>query len=229
LTFHRNQTRENIMDTGKGKLLAIAALSLAASAAFAAPQSFDKRFDAAPGGHLTVDTDLGSVAIVGRDAHAVVIHAQMDDSDHLQVTAEQTTSGVSVAGHVTDRGWFDWFHVSSSHVRFTIEVPRDYSVELKTSGGSLDVRELTGSVRGKTSGGRIEAERIHGNTKLDTSGGSIEIVDSTGDLDVNTSGGSITLKGVDGRIKAFTSGGGIDAELRSNHGVTPKPPTCAAP
>ena len=215
----------------------IVALSFAASASFAAGQSFDKRFDAPPGGRLTLETDVGSVIVVGRDTREVVIHAEMSDSDHLQIAAEQNASGVSVTGHATQHSWFDWLLFSSTRVRFTIAVPRDYPVELKTSGGSLDVRSLTASVKGKTaggsitvrdvtgpidahtSGGNIDAERINGSTQLGTSGGSIEIDDSRGDLDVHTSGGSIDLKSRDGRVKADTSGGSVHAEVRINRGV----------
>ena len=219
------------------KILVIVAFSLAASAALAAEQAFDKRFDAVPGGRLALETDVGSVVVVGRDTREVVIHADMSDSDHLQIAAEQNASGVSVTGHVTEHSWFNWLSFSSTHVRFTIAVPRDYPVELKTSGGSLDVRNVTASVKGKTaggsiairdvtgpievhtSGGNIDAERINGPTLLGTSGGSIDIDDSRGDLDVHTSGGSINLKITDGRVKADTSGGSVHAEVRVNRGV----------
>jgi DUF4097 and DUF4098 domain-containing protein YvlB len=217
--------------------LMIVAVSLAASAPVAAEQSFDKRFNAPPGGRLVLQTDAGSVAVVGRDAREVVVHADMSDSDHLQIAAEQNASGVSVTGRAAQHSWFDWLFFSSSHVRFTIAVPRDYPVEIKTAGGSLDVRNLTASVRGKTaggsitvrdvsgpidahtSGGNIDAERINGPTQLGTSGGSIDIDDSRGDLEVHTSGGGIDLKSSDGRIKADTSGGSVHAEVRINRGV----------
>ena len=174
---------------------------------------------------------------VWRNTREIVIHAEMSDSDHLQIAAEQNASGVSVTGRVTQHSWLDWLNYSSMHVRFTIAVPRDYPMELKTSGGSLDVRSLSASVKGKTaggsitirdvtgqidahtSGGNIDAERINGPTQLGTSGGSIDINDARGDLDVHTSGGSIDLKSSDGRVKADTSGGSVRAEVRINRGV----------
>jgi len=225
------------MVTWTRRLLVIGAFSTAAFASAAADQTFDKRFSAPPGGHLTLQTDVGSVAILGHDSREVVIHAEMSDSDHVQIAAEQNSSGVSVTGHVTERDWFDWFHFSSTHVRFTIDVPRDYPVEIKTSGGSIDVRNLASAVQGTTAGGSItlrnvtgqidahtagggiSAERINGAAALSTSGGSIDIDASTGDLDVHTSDGSINLNSIDGRVKATTSGGSIHAEVHVNHGV----------
>jgi len=217
--------------------LVILSVWFAAPAAFAAPKSFDQRFNAPPGGHLTLDTDVGSVAIVGHDTHEIVIHTDMSDSDHLDVTAARNSLGVTVIGRVTGRSWFDRFNFTPTHVRFTIDVPRDYPVQIQTSGGGLDVRKLTASVAGRTSGGgitlqdvtgsisvqtsggSISAERLNGPTELRTSGGSIEIVGSSGDLDVRTSGGSIDLNSVDGKVKAVTSGGSVHAAVRVNRGV----------
>lgn len=207
------------MVTWTFRLLVIIAVPLAASAALAAQQSFDKRFTVLPGGHLTLETDVGSVAIVGRDTHEVVIHAQMSDSDHLQIAAEQDSSGVSVTGHVTEHHWLNWWNFSSTHVQFTIDVPRDYSVQIKTSGGSLDVRNLTASLKGRTAGGSVTIRDVTGPIDAYTSGGRIDVDHSTGDLDVRTSGGSIDIKSIDGRVKAETSGGGIHAEVRGNRGV----------
>jgi DUF4097 and DUF4098 domain-containing protein YvlB len=228
--------KDAAMLTRTCRLLVIFLVSSTASVSIAAQQSFDKRFAAPPGGHLTLDTDVGSVRIVGRDTREVVVHADNSDSDQLQITAEQNASGVIVTGRVT-RNWFGWFAFSGTHVRFTIDVPRDYPVQIKTSGGDLDVRNLTASVEGKTSGGSItirdvigsintrtsggsiDAERINGPAELGTSGGNIDIDDSTGDLSVYTSGGRIDLKSLDGKVRAITSGGSVHAEVHNNRGV----------
>jgi hypothetical protein len=225
------------MVTRTCRFIVILSVCFAASASFAAPKSFDKRFNVQPGGHLTLDTDVGSVSIVGRDTHEVVIHADMSDSDHLDVAAGQNSSGVTVTGRVTGRSWLDRLDLTAMRVRFTIDVPRDFPVQIQTSGGSLDVRNLTasvsgktsgggitlqdviGSIRAQTSGGGISAARLNGATELRTSGGSIDIADSTGDLDVRTSGGSIDLDSVEGKIKAVTSGGSVRAAVRVNRGV----------
>jgi hypothetical protein len=233
-----NLEKESNMVTRTGRLLVILAVWLPASAALAAQGSFDKRYDAPPGGHLTLDTDVGSVVIVGHDTHEVVIHADVSDPEHLDISAVQNSSGVMVTGRVSPSNWLSWLDFRSMHVRFTIDVPRDYPVQIQTAGGSIDVGHLSASVDGKTSGGGItirdvvgsvnvhtsgggiRAERVNGATELRTSGGSIDIVDASGDLDARTSGGSIELKSIEGRVKADTSGGSIHAEVRTNHGVS---------
>jgi DUF4097 and DUF4098 domain-containing protein YvlB len=230
------------MATGTRKLLLILAATLIASVSLATERAFDKRFTVASGAHLRLDTDIGSVAVVGNAGHEVVVHAQMSGSDtffsHLNIAAEQTPSGVTVTAHKARRGWFDWFDFSGERVRFTIDVPRDCSIELKTAGGSLDVRNVNAPVRGTTSGGSIvvrdvsgsvnmhtsggtiEAEHLNGVTELETSGGSISVADARGDLDASTSGGGIDLKNIDGRVRAVTSGGSVSAEMRSNRGIS---------
>src|SRR6185437_11074262 len=175
--------------------------------------------DAPPGGRLTFDADVGSVVVVGRDAPKVVIHADLLGSESFlagfRISTEQTPSGVTVSAHTGNHGWLDWidwFNFGSTRVRFDLEVPHGYPVDLRTSGGRIDVRDLNAEVRAGTSGGSIvvqdiagtvnvhtsgggiEAERLNGPARLTTSGGGIEVNDSTGDLYVSTSGGSIHIR-----------------------------------
>lgn len=230
------------MTTSTAKMLVIVAATLCTSVAFAAQRTFDKKLSAPPGGRLTFDADVGSVAVAGTDAPEVVVHAELQGSEsflnRLHISTEQTPSGVTIVAHVDHGGWSDWFNLGSSRVQFTVEVPRNYPVDLRTSGGSLDVRDLNASVRGKTSGGGIrvqnvagevnmhtsggsvEAERLNGPAELSSSGGPIDVTDSTGNLDLSTSGGGIRIQNDDGTIDAHTSGGSISAELRSNRGVS---------
>src|SRR5271166_4190340 len=189
--------------------------------------------------HKTPDMSCTCHPGVWRNTREIVIHAEMSDSDHLQIAAEQNASGVSVTGRVTQHSWLDWLNYSSMHVRFTIAVPRDYPMELKTSGGSLDVRSLSASVKGKTaggsitirdvtgqidahtSGGNIDAERINGPTQLGTSGGSIDINDARGDLDVHTSGGSVRAEvRINRGVDLSTSGGSITLLLSEDAGAS---------
>jgi DUF4097 and DUF4098 domain-containing protein YvlB len=231
-----------MMATRTRVLLGTLALTLIASISLSAEKAFDRRFNVAPGGHLRLDTDFGSVAVVGRAGHEVVVHADVNGSEDfiadLNITAEQASSGVTVTARRAHRGWFDWFDFGEKRVHFTIDVPRDYSVELRTSGGSLDVRnviapvrgttsggsivvqDVTGAVKMHTSGGNIDGEHLNGVTELGTSGGSISITDAKGDLDVHTSGGGIRLKNIDASVKASTSGGSVHAEIRCNHGIS---------
>jgi hypothetical protein len=224
-------------------VLAIMVCALVTAPAVAAERTFDKHFDAPPGGKLTLDADVGSIVVVGREGHQLSVHADLSGFDdfaaRMQITATQTSDGVTVTGRATSHPWLDWlFEVGHNKVRYTIEVPRDYPVNLHTAGGSLDVRHLnaslhgttsggsvtiqdvSGSISARTSGGHIDARQVNGPTVLRTSGGSIEVEDATGDLDLHTSGGGIYLERIDGKVQASTSGGRVAAKVRTNRGLS---------
>lgn len=229
------------MAKSAAKVVLILTAILATSAALAAEKTFDKRLDAPAGGQLTVNADVGSVSVVGGDGAQVVVHADLEGPqsflDRLHVSAEQTPSGVTISAQMDHAGWFDWFNIGWNRVQFTVQVPRNYPVDLRTSGGSLDVRNLNASVRGKTSGGSIHVENISGTVEvhtsgggitaqqvkgpanLSTSGGGIGVSDSAGDLYLRTSGGGIRIQNDDGKVDAHTSGGSIEAQLRTNDGI----------
>ena len=229
------------MAKSAARVMLILAAILGTSVTLAAQRTFDKRLDAPAGGRLTFDADVGSIAVVGGDTPQVVVHADLEGSqsflDRLHVSAQQTPAGVTISAQMDHSGWFDWFSLGWNRVQFTVEVPRNYPVELRTAGGSLDVRNLSAWVHGKTSGGSINlagvageinvhtsgggitAERLNGPADLSTSGGSIGVMNSTGDLMLRTSGGGIRIQDDDGKVDAHTSGGSIQAQLRTNGGI----------
>lgn len=208
------------MRTSTARLIVIIAATFGTSVALAAQKTYDKRLNAPPGGGLTFQADVGSVSVVGGDAAEVVVHADLEASEaflsDFHISAEQTPSGVTILARKSHRDWSD---TGPTRVRFTIQVPRNYRVDLQTSGGGLDVRDLNAAVRAETSGGGVQVQNVAGTVNARTSGGRIEVADSTGDLDLKTSGGGIDIRNDDGKVEARTSGGGIQAQLRANHGI----------
>lgn len=208
------------MRTSTARLIVIIAATLGTSVALAAQRTYDKRLNAPPGGGLTFQADVGSVSVVGRDAPEVVVHADLEGSESFlsdfHISAEQTPSGVTILARKTHTDWSD---TGPTRVQFTLEVPRNYPVDVRTSGGGLAVRDLNAPVRAETSGGGVQVQNVAGTVNAHTSGGRIEVADSTGDLDLKTSGGGIDIRNDDGKVEARTSGGGIEAQLRANHGI----------
>jgi hypothetical protein len=84
------------------------------------------------------------------------------------------------------------------------------SQDFKTSGGSLDIDQLSGEVKGRTSGGSIHVENSKDNIDLATSGGSIHAANCAATLRLATSGGSLHLENLKGNVTANTSGGSIN-------------------
>jgi DUF4097 and DUF4098 domain-containing protein YvlB len=215
--------------------LAILPLLAVASVSWGAPRTFDKQFTAPPGGKLVVDTADGSITIVGHDSRDLTVHADISGTEAYTVTAEQSDAGVTVQG----RGHFRWYNVAFNYVsvHITIEVPRDYPVELKSSDGRLEISQINAGLHGKTSDGRITlrditgdvdmqtsdgsitAENLKGSVRLQTKDGSIDVNHVAGQIEARTSDGHVDLQDVDGKITVHDKDGRVTVAARSNHGI----------
>jgi len=199
-----------------------------------------ERFNVSGSVSLEVQTSGGSIRVEGSNDDEVLVEmyvrrrgkyveAGEADLDDYEISITQDGNTVSaIADRKSNRGW-NWNDGYS--ISFVVYTPQETRTRLKTSGGSLTARNLTGSQELRTSGGSITTEGIQGQMVLRTSGGSISITDVQGDaeaktsggtiradmmvgnLDANTSGGSIRLTGIEGNVEAKTSGGSISAEI----------------
>lgn len=100
--------------TRKAAMLLVCMASVAP--AMAADNSFERHFQVSPGGQLTLDTDAGSVVVVGRDGHELDVHASVSGSSdfvsHFSIMAVQGPQGVTVTGRMHRLGWLgDWFEL----------------------------------------------------------------------------------------------------------------------
>jgi uncharacterized protein YneR len=189
---------------------------------------------------LEVRTSGGSISVVGSNEDEVIVemyvrkrgdYVEPGDADLDDYEIEIAQDGNNVRAIVERRsGSWNWNNNGYS-ISFVVYAPEETRSRLKTSGGSLTVRNLSGSQELKTSGGSITAEGIRGKMILKTSGGSINMTEVQGDveantsggtiravtivgnLDAKTSGGSIRLSGIEGNVDARTSGGSINAEI----------------
>ncbi len=198
------------------RLSTLALVMLAASPAFAAEKTLDRTFQVSAGGSLTVEADSASVYVSGGDSNQVKVHivARGAEKDLADTTLEATQSGdgVNVSLRREKGKWFSWRSWSGEE-RIEVTVPRRYLVNVRTGGGSVELKDLNGTATLKTSGGDISARNVTGNIDLRTSGGGIHAETIRGDVEADTSGGDIRLLKIDGRIKGHTSGGSVRASL----------------
>jgi DUF4097 and DUF4098 domain-containing protein YvlB len=193
-------------------------------------QSISKTIEVESGQRLQLRSDVGSVEVTGYAGSEVRVAIEVRglDDDEFKVEVNKDASGVRIDG---DFAKSRWFHSSNRRVRFEIQVPLVFNIDIKTQGGSIsvenvegsvDVRssggglrftDITGHVVGRTSGGAVSADKIAGSLDLYSSGGGFDIVAVTGDVDLRTSGGSISLERVHGAVSASTSGGSITARF----------------
>ena len=129
----------------------------------------------------------------------------------FELTFEHAGSDVHIRGDFKhDREqWWKQFNLAKIH--FLITVPQQYNIDLNTASNDISVANLTGDVRVRTSGGNLCFRSITGPVWGHTSGGSVEAVNVTGDVQVRTSGGSLRFGAIQGFVSGRTSGGSIKA------------------
>jgi DUF4097 and DUF4098 domain-containing protein YvlB len=204
--------------------LTIALALLAAGPLQAGEKKLDRTFTVSPGGSLLVEADGATVQVTGNDGNQVVVHMAIrgPDKDFAKTTldAVQTGNDVAVTMRKDKESWFSWGNWNSEQ-NIEVSVPRRYAVKVRTSGGSVELRNTEGTASLRTSGGDITAQHVTGAVELKTSGGSIQADTIRGDVDANTSGGDVRLLRVDGKIRGHTSGGSVHCSLvGANRGIS---------
>lgn len=167
-----------------------------------------------PGRAFVLEADIGDVTLTGSATSGAQVVVTSDENleRDFDFAFDESAQGVKVT--IKRRGlrrlfsgWFD-----HDDTRVTIRVPSKTDVRLSTSGGSVNVSRLTGTVDMHTSGGSIQADAVEGNVDGTTSGGGVRIRDVRGDVLTSTSGGSIVITEIRGNLRANTSGGGINID-----------------
>ena len=161
--------------------------------------------------HLVLD--LGNIVVHTQNSDKVdyTIHLETDAS---QKDAKELLKSFSVSAHATSDGVYlrgQTSRLSSGRlwVTVTVNVPKNYTLELSTGGGNIDSDDIDGPETVLTSGGNIKAGNVAGRARLVTGGGHITVKNVSGGLFADTGGGHITTGMVTGGATLHTSGGHI--------------------
>jgi hypothetical protein len=202
-------------------------LCSAASVSARIERTIERTFTVQPGGTLNVSTSGGNIEVkpgTGREVR-VVAHQTFRRADteaeadalakELDLTIEQKANDVYASFRSSQQRIAFIRGGSQVTVSFTVTVPAQFNVDLRTSGGNITVGDLAGEVQVQTSGGNLRLGRIEGTVNGRTSGGNIEVQEARQKVDVRTSGGNIKIGQVSGEVAAHTSGGSISIEQAS--------------
>lgn len=187
---------------------------LTAAAAPADAAAIERTFGVRAGGTLTVNAEYATIRLRG-DAGDVRVEISRggDDADEIErdydIAFEQSGDDVGITVDHYGRSFWRKLTGSRRGVLIAVSTPREFDLDLRTSGGVIDVADVSGAISGRTSGGSIVLEQVDGPVRLRTSGGDIRLDGTSGDADVETSGGSIRLGPITGTVRAVTSGGNI--------------------
>ena len=175
--------------------------------------SFVKEFRVSTPANLLISTSGGSISTSGYDKDVIEVSfivkrrnqvmdvtlEKLQELAEIEITQENNNVQISVK-KTFEKG---------ISVGFDVKTPYKTSCNLHTSGGHIDVTDVTGNQEFKTSGGHLSFSNITGNINANTSGGHITINNSKADISAETSGGHISMENIEGSINTHTSGGSI--------------------
>lgn len=234
------------------KLIAIILFGLISNLAFSQKDKpyFIKRFNSSEIKNLSVNTSGGGIMVEGTNDNETLVEVYIRgnnwkntlDKEEIEDRLKDYTVSVQQNGDkleciakskLQNMNW-----KKSLSISFKIYTANKINTDLntsgggiemsnlsgdlnfKTSGGGLDLTSLSGKINGKTSGGGIKLKNCNDMVNLSTSGGGITAKNSSGNIVLRTSGGGLNLENLKGKINATTSGGGIDAEHISGELIT---------
>jgi hypothetical protein len=183
-------------------------------------EQITKRFAIQPGGKLVVDVEFGSIDVNTNATGEVAVDVlrrvsrstKAEEEEFLAqrpVNFSQEGNTVTIYSRAKLKNRGPSRGRQRTEAKYTITVPAQFNVQLKTSGGGIAVSDLTGEIKAGTSGGGLKFVRLHGPLDGSTSGGGIGVADCEGTLKVNTSGGGIDVSGGSGSLDGTTSGGAV--------------------
>jgi hypothetical protein len=202
-----------------------------------------KEFTVKQPANLITETSGGNITVTGGGGKVVKVSMYVRPANGSQKDQQPSAEALdnyrfdirqegNTVYAVAERKSKTWDKKTALQVSFEIEVPRQTTTKLRTSGGGITLAHLNGSqqvhtsggglhftdiqgtVDAHTSGGNIQLQQYKGNLNAATSGGNIQLSEARGKLTIKTSGGNIRLQQVSGDIEAQTSGGNIQAQVQ---------------
>jgi hypothetical protein len=181
------RTRKNSIFTASG-LFAASFLAAAASQDF--EQNIEKTFQVTPGGQFILQADRGSVDVKTDQTDQVQVHvfrkvgggskANVDElfANH-EVTLTQNGNKILVVAKNKINKHFSWgINRPRLEVRYVINIPKKFDVELKTAGGNIQLADLDGQALARTSSGSIKIAHVSGKVDAADAGGDIFVLEA---------------------------------------------------
>lgn len=168
-----------------------------------------KEFETKKGKILEIDLRSGgSIDIVGWDEETILVEAFLDKNARrdCDIRFDEHSSGLEIESRCHER------HGSGRNIELEVKVPRQYNLDIVTSGGEIRIENVEGNIDGKTMGGGLDLRDLKGEIALTTQGGTIKCRGLEGLVDLYTYGGNITCRNseVDGSVR--TLGGNIQIQ-----------------
>lgn len=200
-------------------------------------REFKKTLDFKSNGDVEVKTTNGKIEVTSWNKNSVEIFAEIKVKSNSRREAERILDRVEIrVDRSSDRiyiepdypkrdrddSFWDWIFGSESRpvVNFTIKVPEETNLNLRSTNGHVSASDIEGEIVMKTTNGGIEADHLQGTVAANTTNGSISVSISQlrgqDKVDLNTTNGSIKLylpAEVRANVKASTVNGSIRTDF----------------
>ena len=197
-------------------LVAVAAISLFSSAAFAADGTFDRTLKVNGPVLLGIDTGSGNIHIVTGPGNLVHIVGHVHSSNNWfggasaddKVQSVVKNPPINQAGNIISVGRD--FHVNNISIDYEITTPRGTDLRADSGSGNIEADNIGGPVELKTGSGNVTGSGLSDHVSLEAGDGNITAsVSSALDVKAQTGSGDIKLQGVQSGLWAQTGSGNV--------------------
>jgi DUF4097 and DUF4098 domain-containing protein YvlB len=165
-------------------------------------QKLDARRSASADALVEIENPAGSIKVVGWDRAEVMVTGQLGSgASGLEFTGSGSRIRVGVE---TERNPHS---VVSS---LEVHVPVRSRLQIESFAGSINVSEVSGTVKAETVNGSITVTGQAREIQAETVNGSVEVSGASKDTHVESVNGSVTVRGASGELQASTVNGRLD-------------------
>ena len=148
----------------------------------------------------------GNLTIIGESRNDLSL--EHHGAEDVVMDVNQTKDGLSVVATLPRN--------KRHKLAVTIRLPNQANIDVKTTGGNLQIEQIEGRIEAATMGGNVQLTQLRGELAVKTMGGNISLSNTPGLVDCETMGGNINVDNpnspIDGRVepvKVKTYGGNI--------------------
>jgi hypothetical protein len=200
-------------------------------------ERFEKTYDLRPGGEVVLDNTNGSVSVETWSKNAVRLQAlkkvkarSRRDAEifmeKVKIRVEHSRNRLRIETQYPrrrgDSGFLSWMFGGRKPqvtVEYTLTVPEQVDLDLKTVNGEVTVWDVMGNVDLRTTNGRIEVEDVVGSVKASTVNGSIEAgvddLEHRDEIRLKTVNGAITTY-LPANMNADVEAGTVNGSIRTD-------------
>jgi DUF4097 and DUF4098 domain-containing protein YvlB len=201
--------------------------------------TFEKTLPFKEGSLLSVSNENGNVEIEvwNKNEIEIIAHKKVRASDsdlaekmmeNLQIEIEENRGTLEVKTRYPKNsgdkgGLFGWIFGKNSNncsVEYKIRIPEKADLNIETTNGNVEVKEVSGRIRMETTNGEVLAKEINGLVRCKTTNGSIKVdfekIPIEDDMFFKTTNGSIRLylpENYGGYVDLKTTNGKVESDF----------------